>query len=317
MSMGWLDFARQIRSCQNIEMHTLLAALLQELLPCYSVGWMTCLIVSELFMRLAWMTDIHLNFLGTQQIETFLDAVLEEAPDALLLTGDIGEAPSVEDYLKRIADHVQRPVYFVLGNHDYYHGSIEGVRTRIRRLGRNHPHLFWLPDCGVMRLTEDTALVGHGGWSDGGYGDFMKSPIRLNDYQLISELARKQRYRRAMLTMLRALGMEAANHLQDVLEEALPVYPHVMVALHSPPFMESCWHNGQAATVDNPYLPHFTCKACGDVLLAAAKKYPQRRITVLCGHTHGGSSVQIRPNLHVTSGDAVYEQPSVQQVFTL
>lgn len=268
-------------------------------------------------MRLAWMTDIHLNFLGTQQIESFLNAVLKEEPDALLITGDIGEAPSVEVYLKRIAEHVQRPIYFVLGNHDYYHGSIEGVRTRIRRLGRNHPQLFWLPDCGVIPLTDDTALVGHGGWSDGGYGNFMKSPVRLNDYLLISELANKQRYRRSMLTLLRALGMEAAKYLQTVLDEALRDYSHVVVALHSPPFRESCWHEGQVATVDNPYLPHFTCKACGDALLAAAKKYPQRKITVLCGHTHGSSSVQIRPNLHVTSGEVVYEQPKVQQVLTL
>ncbi|MCA9912078.1 MAG: metallophosphoesterase [Anaerolineae bacterium] len=268
-------------------------------------------------MRLAWMTDIHLNFLGTQQIETFLDSILEEKPDALLITGDIGEANSVEDYLKRMAEHVQCPIYFVLGNHDYYHGSIEGVRTRIRRLGRSHPLLCWLPDCGVVRLTEDVALVGHGGWSDGGYGDFMKSSISLNDYLLIGELARKKPYRRALLTMLRALGMEAASHLQDALDEALREVPHVIVALHSPPFMEACWHEGQSATKDNPYLPHFTCKACGDVLLAAANKYPQRKITVLCGHTHGGGSVQIRPNLHVTTGAAVYEQPRIQQVLTL
>jgi len=268
-------------------------------------------------MRLAWMTDIHLNFLGTQQIEAFLNEIVAEEPDALLITGDIGEANSVEDYLKRMAAHLQRPIYFVLGNHDYYHGSIEGVRTRIRRLSRAHQRLFWLPDSGVVRLSDETALVGHGGWSDGGYGDFLNSPIRLNDYLLIAELARKQRYPRAMLTILRALGMAAAGHLQKTVTQALASYPQVIVALHSPPFMESCWHEGQSATPDNPYLPHFTCKACGDVLLQAAAAHPRRKITVLCGHTHGHGSVTMRPNLHVITGGAVYEKPQVQRVLTL
>lgn len=265
-------------------------------------------------MRLAWMTDIHFNFLGTQQIDAFLDTVLADHPDALLITGDIGEASSVEIYLKRIAEHVKRPVYFVLGNHDYYHGSIEGVRTRISRLAAGHEHLHWLAESGVVHLSDDTALVGHGGWSDGGYGDFLKSSVRLNDYLLIAELARKQRYPRALLTLLRALGLEAAVYLRRVLSDALERYPHVIVALHSPPFMESCWHEGQAATVDNPYLPHFTCKACGDALLEAAVAHPERHITVLCGHTHGSGSVQMRPNLHVITGGAVYEKPRVQRI---
>jgi len=268
-------------------------------------------------MRLAWMTDIHLNFLGTQQIETFLNEILEKDPDALLITGDIGEASSVEVYLRRMVEHVQRPIYFVLGNHDYYHGSIDGVRTRIKRLADEYKHLYWLPDCGVIPLSEEVALVGHGGWSDGGYGDFLNSSITLSDYLLIAELARKQRYPRSMLTLLRALGKEAAAYLREVLFKALESHPKVFVALHSPPFMESCWYEGEAAKEDNPYLPHFTCKACGDVLLEAAKAHPERKITVLCGHTHGSGEVQMSSNLHVITGGAVYEKPEVQQVLML
>ncbi len=49
-------------------------------------------------------------------------ASLPEA-DAYAITGDIGEAHDVADHLRAFAD--RGPVYFVLGNHDYYrrHGT--------------------------------------------------------------------------------------------------------------------------------------------------------------------------------------------------
>ncbi len=43
--------------------------------------------------------------------------------------------------------------------------------------------------------------------------------------------------------------------------------------------------------------------------------HPQRRMTVLCGHTHSSGSVQMRDNLEVFTGDAEYGQPKVQRMF--
>lgn len=45
--------------------------------------------------------------------------------------------------------------------------------------------------------------------------------------------------------------------------------------------------------------------------------HTQHKLTVQCGHTHGGGEAQIRPNLHVITGPAEYGLPVVQQVFAL
>lgn len=266
-------------------------------------------------LRMAWMTDIHLNFLGTEQIEAWLNDVKREDFDTLVITGDIGEADSLYDYLVRISEQLNMPIYFVLGNHDYYRSSIKQVRAHIQHLNDEYDLLNWLPLHGVIKLTETTALIGHGAWGDGGYGDFMASSLMLNDYVLIQDLANISPLTRQM--KLRALGQEAALYIERTLPKALDRFQQVYVALHVPPFQESCWHDGNTPPDDDDYLPHFTCKAVGDVLLNIASNYPERQITVLCGHTHGWGETTMRPNLHVITEGAIYGQPTIARIFTL
>jgi predicted phosphohydrolase len=266
-------------------------------------------------LTLAWMTDIHLNFLGTMQIEQWLDTLANEKLDALLITGDIGEANSLRDYLIRIVGHLHLPTYFVLGNHDYYRGAIEDIRVAMSRLDTEHTLLNWLPQHGIVKLDDTTALVGHGGWGDGGYGDFMRSKLVLNDYVLIDELAGLESSER--IKKLYELGRETYNYLHDTLPNALEQYEHVYVALHVPPFQESCWYDGKTPDDDDDYLPHFTCKGAGDALLELAENYPDTKMTVLCGHTHGSGETRIRPNLHVITAGSEYGDPQIARIFKI
>src|SRR5688500_8824035 len=115
--------------------------------------------------RLAWATDVHLNFLDLVQVEAFCQEIERQTPDALLLTGDITEAPSVGAYLQHLARRIDRPIYFVLGNHDFYRSSIARVREAMAALAADVPELVWLTGRGVVPLTEVTALVGHDSWA--------------------------------------------------------------------------------------------------------------------------------------------------------
>ena len=45
--------------------------------------------------------------------------------------------------------------------------------------------------------------------------------------------------------------------------------------------------------------------------------HPDKQMTVLCGHTHGGGFAQILPNLSVRTGAADYELPRIQCVLDL
>ena len=139
--------------------------------------------------RIIWITDPHLNFVRPLAVREFLDDVAEREPAAVLIGGDIGEAHNVVAYLEQVDELWQRPVHFVLGNHDFYRGSIAGVRREIDRLCERRPLLNYLSHRGVVELTSKLGLVGHDGWADARVGDYEHSTIMMNDYKLIAELS--------------------------------------------------------------------------------------------------------------------------------
>jgi Icc-related predicted phosphoesterase len=260
--------------------------------------------------RLGWTTDLHLNFVDEPARLEFYTGLKREHLDALLLGGDIGEADSVETYLSELAHCLDIPVYFVLGNHDFYGSSIRSVRARIHQLTSSSTYLHWLTTSGVIQIDATTAIVGHDSWADGRLGDFFGSDVLLNDFFRIEELRldKSQLY-----SVLNNLGDEAARYLAGAVRSAAQSYSRIIVLTHVPPFRESCWHEGSIS--GDAWLPHFACKSVGQELLRAAEEHPQCAIAVLCGHTHSSGFAEIRDNLVVRTGGAVYGTPQLQQIF--
>jgi predicted phosphodiesterase len=263
--------------------------------------------------RVAWMTDIHLEFINRPALDAFLESVRESRPAAMLLTGDICPAAGLRGTLLHMAEQLAIPIYFVLGNHDFYGSDILLVREDMARLTQEDRGVIWMPVAGVVELAPGIGLVGHDGWSDGRYGHFMLSPIILNDYLFIASL--KIANKEDLLKRLNALGDEAAAYLRAALADAVQRFDRIYVLIHPPPFMEACWHENKLPYEDDVYLPHFACKAIGDLLLECTSQHPQTEFTVLCGHTHGGGAAQIRDNLLVLTGQAEYGEPAVQRIF--
>lgn len=267
--------------------------------------------------RVAWLTDIHLNFLDESRRETFYRALAAGPAEALLLTGDIAESNTIVPLLHELAGATERPTYFVLGNHDFYRGSIGEVRARVVGLSEGWPRLTYLTAAGVVSFGANTALVGHDGWADGRLGDFDGSRVLLNDYMLIEELRQWRNSftldRPALRRELERLAAEAVAHLAQVLPEALARHRRVVVATHVPPFAEACCHAARYA--DEQWLPHFCSQTLGDFLRKTAAEHPDREILVLCGHTHAAAEVQMGENLRVLTGGAEYSHPAVQRMF--
>ncbi len=264
-------------------------------------------------MRVAWLTDLHLNFLSTTEIDRFLANVQEDDPDVVLISGDIGEATTVQNYLKQIEKRLERPVYFVLGNHDIYYGSIRGVREAVAAQSQDSQWLTWLTGGRIVPLAQDTALLGHDSWADGRCGDYLNSDVLMNDYLLIEEFAGLNK--RGRLDRLHAFGDAAAAYFRTLLPLALSQYRRAILVTHVPPFEQACWHEGEIS--DDDFLPHFVCKAAGDVMRDVMTSRPENELLVLCGHTHGEGEAQILPNLQVLTGGAEYGAPEVQRVFDL
>lgn len=261
-------------------------------------------------MNLVWLTDIHLNFLKDERskIAELCAEVLKPAPAAVLISGDIGEAPIVERYLRALQEGIRKPLYFVLGNHDFYMGGIAAVRDRMKTLTEKTNHLRWLPALGVVPLTPATALVGHDSWADGRYGKGRASTLTMSDKDHIRDfvdLGRDEYFAR-----IAELADEAAAYLRRTLTAAFETHTRVILVTHVPPFPQAC--REEAGIANEDILPHYSCKAVGDVLLDMAKARPDRDITVLCGHTHAEARADILPNLRVWTGGAHYGQIRLQ-----
>lgn len=272
-----------------------------------------------------WLTDVHFDFVPEGRRRRFLQSLAERRPEAVLLGGDVGQADSFAEYLRELARVASAPIYFVLGNHDYYRGSIAAVREQARALRSEDERLIWLPAAGVVPLSDTTALIGQGGWGDARAGDYEATTIVLNDYLLIEDLRRTfqdspqalppPRDPQAILTdrlreKLEQLGDEAAAHLRRTATAALAWAEEVVVLMHVPPFREACWYQGR--TSDDNWAPHFVCAAAGQALREVMQEHPAQRMTVLCGHTHSPGRAEMLPNLTVLTGEAEYGAPAIQ-----
>lgn len=262
---------------------------------------------------LAWTTDPHLNFVSDFEFDAFVGQVETIKASAMVITGDIAEAPSLVRELQRLYKRVKLPIYYVLGNHDFYRGSIQETRRTARKLALANKNIVWLRDQ-VVPLNETWGMVGVDGWGDARHGNCESSPVELNDQRLIAEFHAVQAslIYREKLHMCRRFGDEEAAALRKPLFEALATFPKVLVLTHVPPFAEATWHEGEHSEPN--WLPWFSCKAVGDLLLEAAQAHPDKQIRVLCGHTHGQGHYQALPNLEVRTGEANYRDAIATEV---
>jgi len=237
-------------------------------------------------MKVCWITDIHLNFLVQPARLQFYESIRNSSCEAVLITGDIAEAMSVTLYLQEMADDLQRPIYFVMGNHDYYGGQILDVRRQITDLCQAHKYLSWVTTPGGIKLTDDVVITGIDGWADGRYGDYHNSEIVLNDSRLIYDISSaavlgKDKLLKKMQELADADAADLAANLEKISQQA---FKKVIILTHVPPFAEVCIYKDKATTAD--WLPFFSSKATGDVILKIAEQNQDKEYLVLSGHTH-------------------------------
>lgn len=264
-------------------------------------------------MKLAWLTDIHLNFIDDVERKEFYQEIVNTGCDGVLISGDIAEAPCLIDILNEMAGYIDKPIYFVLGNHDYYRGQINEVHEAMTALTQKHDKLFWLPAAGMQKLDNNTFLIGQDGWADGRLGDYQNSRVVLNDSRMIADLFQEKilgKYQ--LLEKMQQLADADAMKLQNDLEQAISQnLKKIIVLTHVPPFKEACLHKGNVSGDD--WLPYFSSKVIGDVLTTVAQQNPQIEFLVLCGHTHSAANF-CYGNLAIEVGKAEYCRPEIQKI---
>jgi len=274
--------------------------------------------------RYAWLSDIHLDALQNENaLVEFAKTLSTSSVDGFFVTGDISTANDVVCHLSIIEHATQKPVNFVLGNHDYFGSDIATVRKKMNQLCLISSHLKYMSQVSYTQLTPTTALVGHDGWYDALYGDVLSSNFMMADWVHIADFkihsgglsfmkTGSLKDKPQLIALARQLAHEATTHVMEGIKAAAKSYKNIVVLTHVPPFVESHFHMGKPG--DKNAHPWFTSKMMGDMLRSASLTYPNINFLVLAGHTHGYSNIQITSNMKCCIAAAEYASPKVADI---
>ena len=265
--------------------------------------------------RLAWVTDPHLDHARVAALTRHAEALRALAPDAVLVTGDFATAPRLPRWLRAYHRFAERPVYFVLGNHDYWGATIRETRARVREVVASEPGITWLTEAGVVPMGRG-ALVGHDGWYDARTGDWESQKVRMQDWELVHDL-REAESHEDLVSRIRALADEAEAALLPRVEEAARSAPSVLIATHVPP-----WPLPPHARPMDPsgdaIAPWYVARQMGQALERLAGRHPRVQFRVLAGHTHARRrDLVLRENLRCDVGRARYGAPGIEDVLEM
>ena len=261
-------------------------------------------------MKLCWLSDTHLDH-ADEWVRMALAEKCANESDAVVITGDVTSGTELK-LLAEFATDYGKPVYFILGNHDYWGGSFASVTKAVRAMCRRQSNLIWLDDSPPIRLTPTVQLCGVGGWYDAQFGDPEARDFIMHDWLRIEDL-RPHYYAGSLVPKCQELGTDSA--MKATAKLLSTDAERVIFATHIPPFVESAWHNGQPT--EPSLLPWYTNKAMGFALNRFAGKRPQGKLTTLCGHVHSASRFEARKNHTVLTAAAEYKNPVIERVFQL
>lgn len=278
-------------------------------------------------MRLAWLSDLHLDTLGNSTtgdarppVEKLMEfakslRAAEEDHDGLVFTGDVADGHETEDYFAILGGSFRKPFYFVLGNHDYYGGSLALGKARVRRHIAKYEHLHWLTEMEVVGLDDDTCILGHDGMYDGRMGLGRETKMFVADFQSygISDFFDAISIgRNPLFDRIQTEAQKSTDAIEERLMQAIRCdFKRILIVTHVPPFHEASYFRGRRSPDHS--APWYGNDCLGEMLLSVCRRYPEREFLVLCGHSHARRDWYALDNLFVRCGKAkIGRVPTIQ-----
>lgn len=270
-------------------------------------------------MKIAWATDIHLDCVDdVDAAVSFLNKSSLHS-DALILSGDISVSPHLVQHLGIIEEYFKKPIYFVLGNHDYYYSDIISTRKRVVDACRNMQFTKYLGAIPFINLQPGVFLVGSDGWYDAYNGDPAGSDFLMSDWFKIRDFSpaitnvsgKKTLDKEYVVQVARAICFASARHIAQGIQEVASNATQIIVVTHVPPFVKSYTDEKYKGMPPQYVVPWYTSKILEELLFSAAKTYPHVRFTIVSGHTHGQYNGDVSQNIHVNVGKSQYGSPQI------
>jgi len=170
-------------------------------------------------MQINFISDLHLEF-GPLEIEP-------EAGDVLVLAGDIDIKGRV-DWINTIASKFNHVIY-VLGNHEFYNGTMDSIYRKTRENLVDNVHLLENESVTIAGVTFHGATL----WSDflnGNPMSYLRCDQAINDYRLIRAGDGKHRFKPQIAHSLHNISKV---FLQENVKEGDVVVTHMAPSLLS------------------------------------------------------------------------------------
>lgn len=241
-----------------------------------------------------WLSDLHVPDDSTILLPALLSSLKKASAsaEAVILTGDVSSSRSLCKNLKAIASACSgKKLYYVRGNHEAYGSSYAEIDWKISELSKEISNLHFLTGDRIIHLDKETCLIGFSGFADARAGLGEKTFIKSPDHAAINEfdgLSHSQSMKK-----MAELGKESAQSIRKILPLALTKYKNVVIATHVPPFF------GANKNCSPKHQPHFTNLSAGLAIWGISQHFPKRKITVLAGHDHTPSNMQVTPNIRM------------------
>lgn len=227
---------------------------------------------SQHVMKMYWTTDVHIEFLSDKKKEMLYEKMVNKT---VLITGDIAVSYAVIKILHEI-ESIASKLYFVLGNHDFYGSSIDDVKSLV---SKEFPNSYLTTLEGVK--IGEKLLIGSDGWYDGKIGSY-NIATEITDFTVINDFMGLTKA--AIFTKMAKLAEIANKSLITKLVIGLQTYDEIILATHVPPFKGNSTYEGVISS--NAFLPFFCNFSLGEMLKETMSQCPDKKLTVLSGHTH-------------------------------
>ena len=173
-------------------------------------------------METQYISDIHLEFMNTNEYQTFLR---EFKPSAkiLVLAGDIGNPrqPSYQHFLQHVCGLFEK-VFIIAGNHEFYGSTVEETLPLIREIVSKFENITFLDNS--MEEYAGYCWIGTTLWSE------VTNPFyTINDTKLIQGLD---------VTAYNAMHAKAKTYLMYALDLCKREHKKAFVITHHLPIQE-------------------------------------------------------------------------------
>jgi len=302
-------------------------------------------------MNALWLTDLHLDCYNEKQLEDYFSElktkVKKNGVDFLLITGDISTGkPDKVTYrkyhfytmLQQLQIAVDIPIYYVLGNHDFWYadGKISRVQANVNAIKgnwifnpagmclhyvtRGKPHVLKKPDGSKIFIT------GGDGWADCRFkpsedekplrlSNSHWNQVRMRDWFLIDDFD-KCGPENPVYKMMEKIADKEARMVAKKLQSIKPsADDQVIILTHVPPFKENSLYQGKPSDL----LPLYSSKVMGDTILEHCSYWGQVKNVktfVLSGHTHSDSEFSPGVNIRSLTLAADYHIPQMGRILS-